>query len=88
VIVPDLFGLTYLQAKARLDSMGVSIGAVASNKDVRDSAEAYIYKQNPPQAGEGGLPNRIRPGMVVDIYLMAQRPSRDSANVQPAANSY
>jgi beta-lactam-binding protein with PASTA domain len=88
VIVPDLFGLTYLQAKARLDSMGITIGSVASNKDVRDSAESYIYKQVPTQLNEESVPNRIRPGMVIDIWLMAQRPVRDSANLQPSPNAY
>lgn len=89
-IVPDLFGLTYLQAKARLDSMGVSIGAVVTEKDVRDSAESYIWKQTPPQLGEDNLPNRIKPGMAIDIWLKAQRPVRgvDSANGQPAINTY
>lgn len=75
-IVPDLFGLTYLQAKARLDSMGLSFGAVVPGKDVRDSAEAFIYRQDPPQTNEDGLPNRIHPGQNIDIWLQAQRPVR------------
>jgi eukaryotic-like serine/threonine-protein kinase len=89
-IVPDLFGLTYLQAKARLDSMGVTIGAVVTEKDVRDSAEGYIWKQSPPQIGEENLPNRIKPGMIIDIWLKAQRPVRgaDSASAPSAANTY
>jgi beta-lactam-binding protein with PASTA domain len=89
-IVPDLFGLTYLQAKARLDSMGVSIGAVVTEKDVRDSAEGYIWKQTPPQIGEDNMPNRIKPGMAIDIWLKAQRPVRgaDSANLPPSSGTY
>ena len=41
-IVPDLFGLTYLQAKARLDSMGLSFGAVVPGKslELRDLARS------------------------------------------------
>src|SRR5258708_24810204 len=58
LIVTDLFGLTYLQAKARLDSMGVSIGAVVSEKDVRNSAEGSISKPSDPQIAEEDLPNR------------------------------
>jgi beta-lactam-binding protein with PASTA domain len=83
-IVPDLFGLTYLQAKARLDSMGITIGAVVAERDVRDSAESYIWKQTPPQISDDNLPNRIKPGETIDIWLKAQRPVRgDSAAVQP-----
>jgi beta-lactam-binding protein with PASTA domain len=87
-IVPDLFGLTYLQAKGRLDSMDISIGAVVMSKDVRDSAEGYIYKQAPNQMGDEGLPNRIKPGMAIDIWIGAQRPSRDSAALQSSPSAY
>ncbi|HEY4112146.1 PASTA domain-containing protein [Puia sp.] len=82
-IVPDLFGLTYVQAKARLDSMGLSFGAVVPGKDVRDSAEAYIYWQDPPQTSEDGLANRIHPGQNIDIRLQAQRPTRDTTGATP-----
>jgi len=82
-IVPELFGLTYLQAKARLDSLGLSFGAVVPDKDVRDSAESYIYKQVPQQFGDGGIPNRIRPGQAIDIWLGIQRPVRNPDSTQP-----
>lgn len=81
-IVPDLFGLTYLQAKARLDSMGLSFGAVRRSPGVRDSAEAFIDWQDPPQSSTDGLPNRIHPGQSIDIQLTPQRPSRDSTAAQ------
>lgn len=81
-IVPDLFGMTYLQAKARLDSLGLSFGAVVPDKDVRDSAESYIYKQVPQQIGDGGVPNRIRPGQAIDIWLSAQRRDRNPDSAQ------
>ncbi len=85
-IVPDLFGLTYLQAKARLDSIGLSLGAIVRDKDVHDSAEAFIYKQDPPQVNEEGQPNQIRPGMAISIWLGVQQPVRraDSAAASPA----
>ena len=79
-IVPDLFGLTYLQAKARLDSMGLSFGAVVA-KGIRDSTEAFIFKQSPIQTNEDGLPNRIHPGQTIDIWLQPQLPSRDTVPV-------
>ncbi|MBS1659885.1 MAG: PASTA domain-containing protein [Bacteroidetes bacterium] len=86
-IVPDLFGLTYLQAKARLDSMGITVGAVTPDRDVKDSAEGYIYKQIPAQVGDDNMPNRIRPGMAIDIWLKASRPVRDSTGA-PSPNAY
>lgn len=76
-LVPDLFGLTYLQAKSRLDSIGVSFGAVSA-KGVRDSAEAFIYSQDPPIMNEDGQPNRIRPGQSINIRMQTQVPTRDT----------
>jgi eukaryotic-like serine/threonine-protein kinase len=86
-IVPDLFGLTYQQAKRRLDSAGLTFGSVASMPDVRDSSESYIVKQSPEQFGEEGRPNQIRPGQTIDIWLGAQRPVRKADSTQ-AANTY
>lgn len=68
-IVPDLTGLTYVQAKARLDSMGVIFQAVMPDPDVRDTSEAYIYWQEPKQFNDEGQLNRIRPGQAIDIRL-------------------
>ncbi len=73
-IVPDLTGLTYQQGKTRLDSFGLSLGAVAKDPDVRDSAESYIYWQSPPQFNDGGGVNHIRPGQAIDIKLGVQKP--------------
>ena len=89
-IVPDLFGLTYQQAKNRLDSMGIAVGTVIPNKDVRDSADAYVYKQEPAQLNDDGQANRIRPGQTMDIWLQAQRPVRgaDTANRQSSPGAY
>jgi beta-lactam-binding protein with PASTA domain len=80
--VPDLIGLTYLQARARLDSFGLSIGAVARDPDVRDSAEAYIYKQYPLQFGDDGLVNHIHMGQSISITLGMRRPGTDSVLAQ------
>src|SRR5580658_6662196 len=71
--VPDLIGLTYVQARGRLDSMGLTIGYVTRAPDVRDSSEAYIVKQDPPQFGDEG-PNHIHVGQSIDIWLDTQRP--------------
>jgi beta-lactam-binding protein with PASTA domain len=88
LIVPDLTGLTYLQARAKLDSFGLTVGAVAKDPDVRDTSEAYIISQSPPQFGEGGQPNRIHMGQAVDIHLSTRKlvPGGDTAS--PAPNGY
>ena len=75
-IVPDLFGLTYQQAKSKLDSVGLVLGAVVPDKDIRDTTGAYVYKQSPEQFNEDKKPNPIHPGQSIDIWLGAQMPER------------
>jgi beta-lactam-binding protein with PASTA domain len=83
-VVPDLTGLTYLQARAKLDSFGLSVGSVARDPDVRDTAEAYIYKQQPAQFGDDGQPNHVHMGQSIDIFLSTQRKiAGDSTSSQP-----
>ena len=72
-VVPDLTGLTYLQARAKLDSFNLSVGSVQRDQDVRDTAEAYIYKQVPAQFGDDGQPNHVHQGQSIDIWLGTQR---------------
>lgn len=86
--VPDLSGLTYVQARAKLDSFGLSIGAVTRDPDVRDTSEAYIIKQDPPQFGDGGQPNFIRAGQTIDIHLGTHKPVLNGDSVSPAPSAY
>lgn len=90
-IVPDLTGLTYQQAKARLDSMGLIFSAVMPDPEVRsDTAEAYIYWQDPRQFNDEGQINRIRPGQAIDIKLglKSKVPTRDSIPSGPSPGAY
>lgn len=85
--VPDLIGLTYVQARARLDSMGLSIGYVTRGPDVRDTSESYIVKQDPPQFGDEG-PNHIHVGQSISIWLSTQKPVPGADSASPAPNGY
>lgn len=82
-IVPDLSGLTYLQVKSRLDSMGLTLGVVRKDAGVRDSAEAYVNWQSPTQFNEEGQLNRIRPGQVIDIKLGVDKPAAKQDTSSP-----
>jgi beta-lactam-binding protein with PASTA domain len=68
VPVPDLIGLTYAEAKVQLDSLGILVSP-APDVDVRDTLNAFIYKQNPPQIDEDKNRTYIRSGMVMDLWL-------------------
>lgn len=72
--VPNLFGMTYSQAKALLDSNGIMLASVIPDADVTDQANAFIYKQNPNRFDEEGNLRIIRPGQVLDIWLSTAKP--------------
>jgi eukaryotic-like serine/threonine-protein kinase len=67
-IVPDVLGQTYAEAKAFLEAEGIIVAPVP-DAGVKDTANAYVYRQNPPRFNEEKAPNYIRPGMVMDLFL-------------------
>jgi eukaryotic-like serine/threonine-protein kinase len=69
MIVPDLIGLTFAQAKAQLEQDGINIGAVIADAGVTDTLAAYIYKQNPERYDDERRPIYIRSGQLMDLYL-------------------
>jgi beta-lactam-binding protein with PASTA domain len=84
--VPDLFSLTYGEALMLLQSTGLSPGAVVPDPDVKDTSNAYVYRQSPERYTYDRRLNRIRPGQTIDLWLSSEKPERqmDSAQI----NSY
>ncbi len=94
--VPDMFGLTFTDAKTYLEANGLNLGAAVFDTDVRDSANAFVYRQSPQRFTYDGRINRIRQGQSVDLWLSIQKPVRpidSTANQQtppatPTPNQY
>ncbi|MBD0331051.1 MAG: PASTA domain-containing protein [Chitinophagaceae bacterium] len=78
--VPKLVGLTFTEAKILLDAQGLILGAVIPDPMVRDTANAYVYKQSPPPKDEEGHQFRIRPGQMIDLWLSIEPPVKDTLN--------
>jgi len=82
LLVPDLVGLTYEQAKGQLQTLNINIGSVVLTNSITDSASAFIVKQNPPvyieTANNTKTPNKIKPGQLIDLYLSTVAPVKDS----------
>jgi beta-lactam-binding protein with PASTA domain len=68
--VPDMYGLTYSDAKVLLESNGLNVGIVMPNTD----PNAYVYKQRPEHSTPDGRLNRIRQGQSVDLWLQPDKP--------------
>jgi len=75
MLMPDLVGLTYEQAKAQLISMGLNLGLVSVNGSIGDSATAFVFDQSPAAYGSQldslGMPikNAISKGATINLVL-------------------
>jgi eukaryotic-like serine/threonine-protein kinase len=67
--VPDLRGMTYAQAKAIILEKNLQLASTIAEPGTRDTANAYVYKQNPPRFNEDKSPNSIRAGQVMDLWI-------------------
>ncbi len=68
MMVPDLVGKTYSEAKAILEEKGITLGSI-QGYPVHDTANAYVYKQNPDALDFDKKPVYIQPGQIMDLYL-------------------
>lgn len=82
--VPDVLGMTLAEARAYLSPLGINIGSVVAMGTITDSASSFVIRQNPPpltdSLGAAGtrVPNKIRQGQVMDIYIGNTPPVRDT----------
>ncbi len=67
--VPALIGLTYKEAKDIIESKGLQLAALIVDNGTRDTANAFVYKQNPPRYNDDKSPIYIRSGQVMDLYI-------------------
>ena len=88
--VPDLFAMNYEEASALLDANKIMLGSVISDGDIKDTAAAFIFRQQPQRFNDDGSMNRIRQGQMIDIWITLQKPVRkidSTANKQDAKQS-
>lgn len=82
--VPDLIGMTLSEARSYLSTMNINIGSVVAVGTVRDSSSAYVVRQSPEylsaqlDATGNRVPNKIREGQVMDLFISSNAPRIDS----------
>jgi beta-lactam-binding protein with PASTA domain len=82
VPVPDLFGLTYEEAKIVIEENGIGLAGIALDDDLIDTSLGYIYWQKPNPLDEQYNVNMIRPGQLMDIKLGAVKPDKKTDSIQ------
>ncbi len=80
--VPKLVGLTYREGRFLLEGQGLIVGSVIPDPLVKDTANAFIYRQSPKSKTEDGFKVRIRPGQMIDVWLSVDKPVIDSTNIK------
>lgn len=73
--VPQLVGLTYQQALDLLSASSLNVGIVMTSGTLSDTANAFVYKQNPPKADPVGRPNTVRAGESIDLWISQTNPA-------------
>jgi eukaryotic-like serine/threonine-protein kinase len=83
-IVPDLFGMSYREARSAISESGLIVGSVVPDNDVTDTMNAFVYRQNPDRYDYERQVNHIRQGQIIDIWISALKKERivDSSTVQ------
>lgn len=76
VAIPSLIGLTLCEAKQKLLSSSLTIGAVIAEAGIKDSCKAYVYKQSP----KGSAESMTGVGAGVDVYITNDKSKIDNAN--------
>jgi beta-lactam-binding protein with PASTA domain len=83
--MPNLVGLTFVDAKNLLALQHINMGSVLSLETIKDSATSFVFRQTPGYLSSKldsltglPLPNKIRQGQLVDLYLSNTPPPKDS----------
>lgn len=76
--VPDLVGLTVSQAKDMLTSQGIVLASILTSGRIVDTANAFVFKQNPEVFGYEKSRIYIQPGQTMDIWIQVDKPVLDS----------
>jgi beta-lactam-binding protein with PASTA domain len=72
MLVPDLFGMTYNEAKTLLEQQGIILASTISYNStvvIRDTAAAFVVQQNPESLDEEKKPRFIQSGQLMDIWI-------------------
>ncbi len=86
--VPNVVGMTLLEARNYLSTMNVNIGSVLAAGAIKDSAASFVVRQSPEvltdSIGANGLrvPNKMKQGQLIDLYIGAVAPPKDTVQIQ------
>jgi beta-lactam-binding protein with PASTA domain len=69
ILVPNLVGLTFGEAKILLEQNGILLGGIIVEPGIKDTLGAYVEWQSPPRFTEDKRPVYMQGGQLMDIRL-------------------
>src|SRR5690606_3256340 len=81
--VPDLIGTTVAEAREIMKEQGIVLAAILTSGPITDTANAFVFKQNPEVLNFNAEPVDIQPGQTMDIWVQKDRPLPDSILMPP-----
>lgn len=82
-VVPSLIGMTFCEARAKLEAEGVGFGVTIFEPGVSDTCNAYIYRQMPERFDADRKFQYIRSGQLMDVWVQKEKPEVDSTKLVP-----
>lgn len=79
--VPELFGMNYEEAITLLEANGIMRGSIIADGAVSDTSAAFVFRQQPEAYNEDGVPNQIKRGQMMDIWISANKPEKKENNL-------
>ncbi|MFI5173141.1 MAG: PASTA domain-containing protein [Chitinophagales bacterium] len=74
ILIPDLTGLTYIEAVNLISLKELSLGTVVTSGTITDTADAFVFKQYPVADDE----KTVNLGSMIDIWI-----TEDTNNLPP-----
>ncbi len=88
--MPEIIGMSFADAQQYLSTMNIAIGQVMPNPDVKDTANAFVFRQNPAvystDSTGANTRNKIREGQLIDVWLSVAAPVLDTSKRNPSPN--
>ncbi|MEJ7627759.1 MAG: PASTA domain-containing protein [Ferruginibacter sp.] len=69
ILVPNLIGLSFGEAKILLEQHGISLGGIIVEPNITDTLSSFVEWQSPPRFTEDDQPVYMQAGQLMDVKL-------------------
>ena len=73
IALPDFIGMSFCDARSKIQSAALQVGSIIADKTVHDTCEALVYRQTPA----AGKDREVSTGAKIDLYITADKSKVD-----------